>query len=221
MKILIIEDDPIQNQVLCGFLQKEGYDTLGAYTLGAGRTALKTENIKLILLDLMLPDGNGMDFLLELRRTSKVPVIVLTSLDSDLTQLQVFDLKADDYIDKPVSPEIVSRRVRALMDRVYPKPNTATIKGFTLDFDHFTVKDSAQQPIPITSTEFKILAKLHQRQGAVLKREQLIEAVWGFEYRDEIRMLDPHIKNIRKKLAPDVILTLKGIGYRLNMEGSP
>jgi len=217
MKILIIEDDKIQNNVLAGFLRNEGYELFSAYTLSEAKLILDEQEIKLILLDLMLPDGNGLDFLKNLRLTNDVPVIVLTSLNSEITQLQVFDLNADDYVDKPVSPEIISRRIKSLLNRVYGKEEITEILGYYFDFQKYTVTDKSGNSLPLTTTEIKIIKMFYDRKGYVLTREMVIESLWGFEYKDDIRILDPHIKNIRKKLSADFILTVKNVGYRLNL----
>lgn len=217
MKILIIEDDKIQNNVLAGFLRNEGYETFSAYTLSEVNPILDEEDIKLILLDLMLPDGNGLDFLKKLRRTNNVPVIVLTSLNSEITQLQVFDLQADDYVDKPVSPEIISRRIKSLFNRVYGKDEIVEIRDYYFDFGKYVVTDKNGNELPLTTTEIKIIKMFYDRKENTLTREMVIEAIWGFEYKDDIRILDPHIKNIRKKLSSDFIVTVKNVGYRLNL----
>ena len=211
--ILIVEDDITQNNVLAGFLQKEGFTTSQAYTI-AQANELFTPEIQLIVLDLNLPDGTGFDFLQEIRKHSNVPVIVLTALDDELTQLNVFDLKADEYVDKPVSPLIMTKRIGALMSRIYPNNNIIMVHGFCFDFAKYTVSSSDGDIIPLTSTEFNIVKLLYDNKNLTLTREAIIEAVWGWEYKEEIRILDPHIKNIRKKLCPEIIVTVKGIGYR-------
>jgi DNA-binding response OmpR family regulator len=211
--ILIVEDDITQNNVLAGFLQKEGFTTSQAYTI-AEANELFTPDVQLIVLDLNLPDGTGFDFLQEIRKHSNVPVIVLTALDDELTQLNVFDLKADEYVDKPVSPLIMTKRINALMSRIYPNNNIIMVHGFCFDFAKYTVCSSNKEIIPLTSTEFNIVKLLYDNKNLTLTREAIIEAIWGWEYKEEIRILDPHIKNIRKKLCPDMIVTVKGIGYR-------
>ena len=214
--ILIVEDNTTQNNVLAGFLKKEGFITLQAYTIAQANELFSPE-VQLIVLDLNLPDGTGFDFLQKLRTHSNVPVIVLTALDDELTQLNVFDLKADEYVDKPVSPLIMTKRIQALMNRLYPENNTIILHGFSFDFAKYTVSNRDGNLIPLTSTEFNIIKLLHDNKKLTLTREVLIEAIWGWEYKDDIRILDPHIKNIRKKLCPEVIVTVKGIGYRLGI----
>jgi len=213
MAILIVEDDVTQNNVLAGFLQKEGFTTMQAYTI-AEANELFTPDIQLIVLDLNLPDGTGLDFLQELRTYSNVPVIVLTALDDELTQLNVFELKADEYVDKPVSPLIMTKRIQALMSRIYPDNNIVTVQGFAFDFSKYTLSCENGELISLTSTEFNIIKLLYENKTLTLTREAIIESVWGWEYKDEIRILDPHIKNIRKKLIPEIIITVKGVGYR-------
>jgi len=213
MSILIVEDDVTQNNVLAGFLQKEGLATSQAYTVAQAKELFNPE-IQLVILDLNLPDGTGFDFLQDIRTHSNVPVIVLTALGDELTQLNVFDLKADEYVEKPVSPLIMTKRIQALMSRIYPENHVFITHGFTFDFSKYMVHDACGQVLPLTSTEFNIVKLLFENKNITLTREAIIEAVWGWEYKDEIRILDPHIKNIRKKLCPEIIITIKGIGYR-------
>lgn len=213
MAILIVEDDVTQNNVLSGFLEKEGFTTSQAYTIAEANQLFNSE-IQLIVLDLNLPDGTGLDFLQNLRTYSNVPVIVLTALDDELTQLNVFDLKADEYVDKPVSPLIMTKRIQALMSRIYPDNNTIMIHGFHFDFSKYIVSHKDGEILPLTSTEFNIIKLLYENKTITLTRESIIESIWGWEYKEEIRILDPHIKNIRKKLCPEIIVTVKGIGYR-------
>lgn len=216
MAILIVEDDVTQNNVLCGFLEKEGFTTLQAYTIAEAKQLFNAD-VQLIVLDLNLPDGTGLDFLQYLRTYSNVPVIVLTALDDELTQLNVFDLKADEYVDKPVSPLIMTKRIKALMSRIYPDNNTISVHEFDFDFSKYTVRHKDGEIVPLTSTEFNIIKLLYENKTITLTRESIIESIWGWEYKEEIRILDPHIKNIRKKLCPEIIITVKGIGYRFGV----
>jgi len=116
-------------------------------------------------------------------------------------------------VDKPVSPLIMTKRIQALLKRVYPPSERLQILGFSFDFDQWQATNRHNEAIDLTATEFQIIKQLSENQ--TLTREALIEAIWGWEYRGEVRILDPHISNIRKKLAPEIIKTVKGIGYRL------
>jgi len=214
--ILIIEDDKVQNDVLANFLRHEGFDVGCAYTL-AEANQLFNDKTKLVVLDLGLPDGSGFDFLKRIRQHSKIPVIVLTALNDEFTQLNAFGLEADEFIDKPFSPLVMTKRIVAWMKRLYPEESVVKIGNLTFDFLDYRVWDEAGKETFITSTEFKILKKLFENKGQVVTRVAIIESVWGFEYRDDLRLLDSHIKNIRKKLNAEIVTTIKGIGYRINI----
>lgn len=217
-KILIVEDDHTQNDVLANFLRQESYEVVSAYTIMEARQQLNNE-WHLIILDIILPDGNGLELLREIRKRSNVPVIVLTALDDEFTQIQTFDLEADEYIDKPVSPIVMTRRVNALMKRFYENNSNTVpvyIGKFVFDFDLYTVHKDNGEDIKLTVKEMKIIHILYLNQGNVVMRDAIMDHVWGPEYCGEDRLIDTHIKNIRKKLEADIIITVKGIGYRLN-----
>lgn len=215
-KILVVEDEHTQNDVLSSFLKKESYEVLSAYTLAEAKKLLDS-NVDLMILDVILPDGNGLDFLKEVRKANNVPVIVLTALNDEYTQISTFELKADEYVDKPVSPIIMTKRVKALIDRIYGTISQVKLNNFLFDFNKYTVHDSSMKEIKMTTKEINIVKCLHENKGHVVTRETLINNVWGYEYINADRFIDTHIKNIRKKLIPDIILTVKNIGYRLNI----
>lgn len=205
--ILIIEDDKIQNDVLAGFLRKDGYQVSSAYTIKNGQT-LFDSTVHLIVLDVNLPDGSGLEYLKKLRTQSTVPVIVLTALNDELTQSDVFELEADAYIDKPISPFILTKQINALMKRFYNDPETVTIQGIEFDFINYYVRKEKEE-IHLTATEFQVIKLIYQGKGMTIPKERILSLVWGPEYQNDHRLLDPHIKNIRKKLHPDMITTIK------------
>ena len=216
MKILIVEDNQTQNDVLANFLRHEYYDVVSAYTLNEARE-LFSPDTNLIVLDIMLPDGSGLDFLKEIRKYSDVPVIVLTALDDEYTQVSTFDLKADEYVDKPVSPIVMTKRITALLERIYGNYDSVNIMGFKFDFKKFISYSSDEKDLKLTTKETQIIKCLYDANGNVVTRNNILNAVWGYEYIGEDRLIDTHIKNIRKKTSPEIILTVKGIGYRLNI----
>ncbi len=215
VKILIIEDDHIQNDVLSNFLKKEGYQVVSAYSLSEAEE-LFDPSVKLMILDVMLPDGNGLDYLKAVRSISTVPVIVLTALDDDFTKLKTFGLKADEYVDKPVSPLVMTKRVNAFVERFYGASDTVKIGQYTFDFSKYTVTAPDGSEMKLTQKETGIVRFLYDAKGNAVTRDAIITNLWGCDYESEERAIDTHIKNIRKKLDPDIILTVKGIGYRLN-----
>ena len=216
MKILIVEDNQTQNDVLANFLRHEYYDVVSAYTLNEARDLFSSDT-DLIVLDVMLPDGSGLDFLKEIRKYSDVPVIVLTALDDEYTQVSTFDLKADEYVDKPVSPIVMTKRITALLERIYGNYNSVNIMGFKFDFKKFISYSSDEKDLKLTTKETQIIKCLYDANGNVVTRDNILNSVWGYEYIGEDRLIDTHIKNIRKKTSPEIILTVKGAGYRLNI----
>ncbi len=216
MQILIVEDNHTQNDVLANFLRHEYYDVVSAYTLNEARE-LFSANTDLIVLDVMLPDGSGLDFLKEIRKYSDVPVIVLTALDDEYTQVSTFDLKADEYVDKPVSPIVMTKRITALLERIYGNYDSVNIMGFKFDFKKFISYSSNKKDLKLTTKEIQIIKCLYDANGNVVTRDNILNSVWGYEYIGEDRLIDTHIKNIRKKTSPEIILTVKGVGYILNI----
>lgn len=215
IQILIVEDDKTQNDVLANFLKYENYKVYSAYTIREAREFMK-QDIHLVILDVMLPDGNGLAFLQEIRKTMSVPVIVLTALDDEYTQVQSFDLKADEYVDKPVSPVVMTKRVKALVERIYGNSSIAKINGFLFDFERFVITSENGEEIKLTTKEIQIIKLLYDNHGKVVTRNMILDSVWGNEYVGEDRLIDTHIKNIRKKLGNEMIVTVKGVGYRLH-----
>lgn len=216
IKILIVEDDRTQNEVLSNFLKKEGYTIISAYNLREAEQ-LFDPGIDLVILDVMLPDGNGLDFLHDIRLISNVPVIVLTALEDDYTILNTFDLKADEYVEKPVSPLVMTKRVNAFVERIYGEKSMIRIGRFVFDFNKYTVSDQNDTTINLTNKEMGIIRFLYDNKGKAVTREAIITNLWGCDYESDDRAIDTHIKNIRKKLDPSLIVTVKGVGYRLNM----
>lgn len=214
IRILLVEDDKTQNDVLANFLRYEKYEVFSAYSIHEAREFIK-QDMQLVILDVMLPDGNGLAFLQELRKTMSVPVIILTALDDEYTQLQSFDLKADEYVDKPVSPVIMTKRVKALMERIYGNNDVVKINRFQFDFERFLVVSEDGEEIKMTTKEILIIKLLYDNCGRVVTRDMILDSVWGHEYVGEDRLIDTHIKNIRKKLGNELIVTVKGVGYRL------
>ena len=149
----------------------------------------------------MLPDGSGLAYLKELRQATDIPVIVLTALEDEYTQIQTFDLKADEYVDKPVSPVVMTKRISALFERVYNKRTLTPICGNQFNFSGLSVHTNRGEEILLTATEMQIIQCLYKNNGITVSRKKLMELIWGFEYIDDDRLLDSHIKNLRQKLV--------------------
>lgn len=219
-KILIIEDEkPIQN-ILKAFLENEGYQIVLANDGMEGITAFHTAQYDLVLLDIMMPKLNGYTVCEMIRNESDTPVILLTALDDEESQMKGFDLLADDYITKPFSMPLVLRRIEAVLRRTKnaeASSNILTYREIQLDTENYKVYVSGQEVI-LTAREFEILRLFMENQGRVFTREQLLDIIWNYDYMGDDKIINTHIKNIRKKLGAECIETIRGVGYRIDKE---
>ena len=216
MNILIVEDDTAIREGVAEFLKENEYEVFCA---GDGETALeilKSKEIHLALLDIMLPKKNGIEVLKELRTFSELPVIMLTAVTDEETQVQTFDNFADDYICKPFSLILLLKRIEALLRARYKTENTWKYKDAVVDFSGYRAtylgKDAA-----VTPKEIKLLAVLLENAGQVVSRDQILDRIWGEEESPFDRVVDVYVKNLRKKLQLDCIITVKGVGYKLEL----
>ncbi|WP_294854680.1 response regulator transcription factor [uncultured Oscillibacter sp.] len=215
-RILIIEDEPDIQELLCAYLRDAGYET---GTAGDGVAALELfhkEKWDLLLLDLMLPRIDGYGVCELVRQESTVPIIMLTALDAEENQLRGFDLQIDDYVTKPFSTQILLRKIAAVLRRTDRETETHQLiyKDITLDLDDYRASVDGR-PLDLTTREFELLRELLQNQGRVLTRAMLLGRLWNYDFLGDERIVDSHIKNLRKKLERDHIETVRGVGYRI------
>jgi len=214
--ILVVEDEPAIAESVGYALRKSGYVALTATHLAAARPL--TEGVSLLVLDLMLPDGNGRDLLADLRANGRAtPVIVLSSRDSEEDRVEALEAGADDYVTKPFSPREIVARVRAVLRRFTgEKPNETH-----LQIDRSSRRAHlGQRELELTRVEFDLLAELATQPGRVFARTELINRVWGDGFAITDRTIDSHIKSLRRKMhLPEMsdppIETVRGVGYRL------
>lgn len=215
-KILIVEDDRQTNLAICEYLCSIGYTTLSAFDGSEALSIFSQNTIDLIILDIMLPKKSGLDVLHQIRDSSLVPILMLTAIQDECTQINSFDLQADDYIVKPFSMILLGKRIGALIRRF---GNTAPLKKLTVgnnvvvDFDGYTAVGESGK-IDITPKEIDLLHLLIEHKGLVLTRSQILDNLWGLDASILDRTIDTYIKNLRKKLKTDNIITVKGIGYK-------
>lgn len=212
MKLLLIEDDPALARGIALGLAAEGTEIKLAGTLREAEDLLRQSAFSLILLDLYLPDGNGLDFLSRLRRECRTPVLILTANDLESDQVAGFELGADDYVTKPFSLAVLRARVRSLLRRGEPKGRAWEIPPFLFDFERMRFS-RAGEPLELSKTEQRLLRLLIENQGRTLPRELLLQRVWdGGEFVDE-NTLSVAIRRLRGKLVDPPIKTVYGIGY--------
>ena len=221
-QILVVDDEPRIAEIARDYLARAGYAVTVAGN-GADALALaRTRRPDLIVLDLGLPQVDGLDVTRALRRQSSVPIIMLTARVEESDKLIGLELGADDYITKPFSPRELVARVRAVFRRIDARPEPGAIVragDVTLDMGRMraTVGD---REVELTPTEFQLFATLARQPGRVFTRAQLLDAVHGVAFESYERAIDAHVKNIRRKLEPDprsprYLLTVFGVGYRL------
>ena len=216
-RILVVEDDPDIQEMLCAYLHDAGYETGAA---GDGIAALDLFHggtWNLVLLDVLLPKVDGYGVCELIRRESSIPIIMLTALDAEENQLKGFDLNIDDYVTKPFSMPILLRKIAAVLRRAGSGEEETSLlvyRELTLDLDAYQVTEGGC-PIDLTSREFEFLRELLQNQGRVLTRSVLLGKLWNYDFLGDERIVDSHIKNLRKKLRGDYIETVRGVGYRV------
>ncbi|MDO4323229.1 MAG: response regulator transcription factor [Lachnospiraceae bacterium] len=222
-RILVIEDEEDIQEILRNYLTAEGYEVAVAGDGVEGITRFHSGSFDLILLDVMMPKIDGFGTCELIRRESDVPIIMLTALDEEEYQIRGLDLKADDYITKPFSAPVLMRKIAAVLRRSHKEESQQEIyyRGLRLDLaGHrvFVQEDGAWTEAELTQKEFELLHVLLINKGLVLTRQKLLNLVWDEDYFGEERIVDTHIKNLRKKLGQNYITTIRGVGYRVDKE---
>ena len=219
-KISIVEDDIDIQDILKNHLMDAGYEVAIASD-GVAGIAMFDDTIDLVLLDIMLPKIDGFTVCELIRKQSRVPIIMLTALNGEEEQIRGLDLQVDDYITKPFSMPILVRKIGAVLRRSSMIPEqehqTITYKNLVLDMDSYTaVVDGVS--FDLTQREFEVLRELLLNQGRVLTRQNLLDKLWKYDFYGDERVVDTHIKNLRKKLGIDFIQTIRGVGYKVDKE---
>ncbi|MCI8528157.1 MAG: response regulator transcription factor [Lachnospiraceae bacterium] len=216
--ILIVEDDKTTNDLICDYLIDAGHLVYQAYDGMEGLKLFAQELIELVVLDIMLPHVNGIQVLKEIRKTSMIPVIMLTALGDERTQINSFDSLADDYITKPFSMVLLGKRVLALLRRSgkIADKDIWEYEDIKIDFNGY-LAEKGGEPVELAPKEIQLLRLLLKNAGRVMTREKLIDGVWGVDAPLFDRTIDTYIRRIRQKLNLNCIATVKGVGYRFEV----
>ncbi|MGH9001065.1 MAG: response regulator [Acidimicrobiia bacterium] len=219
-KILLVEDDPSVRETASMLFERAGF---AVDAVGDGQAALDylaRSPVDLVVLDILLPSLDGLTVCREIRRSSRVPILMLTAKADTADVVAGLEVGADDYVTKPFAgPELVAR-ARAVVRRITPDPGQAVLRAgdLSIDVEAFRVTESGRA-IELSATEFRLLAELVRHPGKVLTREALLSSVWGYDYLGDSRLVDMAVKRLRDKLdddpkEPRYITTVRGVGYR-------
>ena len=222
-KILVVDDEPKVSDLIRAYLEKDGYDVVVAADGKSAVDVARSQKPDLVLLDLNLPEMDGLQAFRSIRSFSNMPVIMVTARDDEMDKVVGLQLGADDYVTKPFSPRELAARVGAVLRRSSEgsQPTTRIAAGdLIMDTDRFEVLFKGQA-VELTATEFKLLAVMARNPGRVYTRLQLMDSAFGEAYEGYDRTIDAHIKNIRQKLAKaggsddSPLVTVRGVGYKV------
>ncbi len=219
--ILVVDDEPQIVRLVRAYLEEAGYRVAIAYDGEEALYAARQEKPDLIVLDILMPRMDGLEFIRQIRREQEVPIIVLTARSEETDRIVGLEMGADDYVTKPFSPRELVARVKAVLRRTRARPASPVLRvgPITLDRDQRLVTVNGK-PVSLTPTEFAILEAMMQAPGRAFTRAELLEAAQGVAFESYERTIDAHIKNLRRKIEaepsnPQHILTVRGVGYRL------
>lgn len=226
-KILVVDDEKPISDIIQFNLSKEGFEVVAAFDGEEALEKFEQENPDLMLLDLMLPKIDGLEVCRQIRKTSDVPIIMLTAKDSEIDKVLGLELGADDYITKPFSNRELVARVKANLRRVNAAPaakpeenkNEIGVGALTIHEDAYMVTKRGEE-IELTHREFELLHYLAKHLGQVMTREHLLQTVWGYDYFGDVRTVDVTVRRLREKIEdtpshPTWLMTRRGVGYYL------
>ena len=219
-KILVVEDEKDIQNIIKAFLENAGYKVETADDGLDGINIIQKNKFDLVLLDIMMPKIDGFVVCEMIRKNSNVPIIILTALTDEESQLKGFDKLADDYITKPFSMPIVLKHIEAILRRTDNSKENVSIlkyKNLVLNIENYEVFVDNKK-IPLTYREYEILKLFLENQGKVFTRDNILNSIWNYDYYGDDKIVNTHIKNIRKKLEYEYIETIRGVGYRIDKE---
>lgn len=222
LKILVVDDEARMRKLVKDFLVKKEYKVIEA---GDGEEAIdlffKEKDISLIILDVMMPKMNGWQVCREIRKYSKVPIIMLTAKSSEDDELTGFECGADEYISKPFSPKILVARVDALLRRTVKSDKNGIMRAGTIELNKVAhIVKVNDREVELSFKEFELLVYFMENKNIALSREQILNNVWNYDYFGDARTIDTHVKKLRAKLTKeaDYIKTIWGMGYKFEVE---
>lgn len=222
LSILVVEDEKKLNDIICEYLKEANFNVFSAYDGEEALDLFEEEDINLVVLDIMIPKIDGWSVCKRIRKKSGIPIVILTSRSLEEDKLMGFEFGADEYVTKPFSPKVLVARVSRLINRITETSvieGEIIIEGINLNLDsHIVLVDNKE--VEFTVKEYSLLKYLLQNRGIVLTREVILNKVWGYDFYGELRVVDSHIKKIRKKVGvySTVIKTVVKVGYKIDKE---
>ena len=219
-KILVVEDEKDIQNIIKAFLENAEYKVETADDGFEAINLIQKNNYDLILLDIMLPKIDGFTVCEMIRKNSNIPIIILTALTDEESQLKGFDKLADDYITKPFSMPVLLKHIEAIFRRTNNSNENTSIlkyKNITLNTENYEVY-VYNQKVTLTFREYEILKLFLENQGKVFTRDNILNSIWNYDYFGDDKIVNTHIKNIRKKLGYEYIETVRGVGYKIDKE---
>ncbi len=218
-KILLVEDEEDMVEIITYTLKENAFEVESVGTLSKMWEALESKNFDLILLDIGLPDGSGMEALKSIKtRSVDIPVIMVTARRSDMDKVLGLELGADDYVTKPFNSYELLARIKAVLRRVHrnaPSGGKLKVGGKILDLDSYTAVDENGRVIEFANKELELFKLLLSHPTKVFTREEILDRIWGEDFFGEFRTVDVHVSKLRSKLGDNVIKTVRGVGYKL------
>jgi len=221
--ILVVEDEARLIEIVTDYLEDAGFNVIQARDGKKALEEFESNDIDLVILDIMLPELDGWTVCRRIRKKSGVPIIMLTAREEEDDKLMGFELGADEYVTKPYSPKVLVARVKTLIKRIAAEPvkdeNIIAFPGLEVNVKSYVVKVEGAK-VDMTPKEFDLLIFLLDNRGIVLTRESILNKVWGYDFFGELRVVDSHIKKLRKKLGSraDYIKTVVKVGYKFEVE---
>lgn len=218
-RVLFLEDEPTIREVLTEYMTISGYHVTGVERGDAAMELMRRQDFDLAVLDICVPGADGFEVLQDIRTSKKdMAVIMLTALEDEQTQVRAFNLYADDYVIKPVSPIILLKRMETILRRTVPGGGEQNARqGLVLREEEYCAYYQGEK-LPLTLSEYLLLQTLMQHPGMVFTREQLILSIFNEDYIGNDRIIDAHVKNLRKKLPVSCIRTVIGVGYQFDKD---
>lgn len=219
MKLLIVDDEPLIREVIKEYCALENYEVLEAENGIEALEKIKTNDIDIIVLDIMMPKLDGFSTLKEIKKIKNIPVILLSARKEEFDKLMGFDLGSDDYMTKPFSPKELIARIKAILKRTNKETDEYVYETLKIDFKGHTLYIDNEE-IKLTPKEFELLSYFVKNENIALSREQLLSKIWGYDFFGDDRTIDTHIKMLRNNLKQyrDLIKTVRALGYKFEIK---